>query len=110
DVPQFQATGLAVTPVSIGDVPLVGISLGTTTRATTQNAAALRGVVQAVGRAVADIAADPTAAVDAAVEEIPGTVTDEQHAIMLAVAEATVPLYGDLTGAWGLQDEGRWEA
>lgn len=110
DVPQFQATGLAVTPVSIGDVPLVGISLGTTGRITSQSGAALRGVIEAVGRAVADIAADPTLAVEAAAEEIPGTITEEQRAIMASVAEATVPLYGDLTGPWGLQDEDRWEA
>lgn len=110
DVPQFQATGLAVRPVSIGDVPLVGVSLGTSGRVTTQSAAALRGVVEAVGRAVADIATEPNLAVDAAVEEIPGTVTDDQRAIMAAVAEATVPLYGDLSEPWGLQDESTWEA
>jgi NitT/TauT family transport system substrate-binding protein len=110
DVPQFQATGLAVTPVSIGDVPLVGIGLGTTSRVATQNGGALRGVIEAVGRAVADIAADPNLAVEAAVEEIPGTVTEEQRVIMAAVAEATVPLYGDLSGTWGLQDEARWSA
>ncbi|WP_420115092.1 ABC transporter substrate-binding protein [Pseudactinotalea sp.] len=109
DVPQFQATGLAVTSVSIGDVPLVGISLGTTGRVRSQNGTALRGIVEAVGRAVADIAADPSLAVDAASEEIPGSITEEQRAIMASVAEATVPLYGDLTGPWGLHDEARWE-
>ena len=109
DVPQFRATGLDVTAVGIGDVPLVGISLGTTSRVISQNATALRGVVEAVGRAVADIAADPSLAVDAAAEEIPGTITDEQREIMTEVAEATVPLYGDLTAPWGLQDEERWQ-
>src|SRR5690606_41860146 len=58
DVPQFRATGLAVEAVPIGDVPLVGIGLGTTSRMTQHQGAALVGVVAAVGRAVADIAAD----------------------------------------------------
>lgn len=110
DVPQFRATGLAVSAVGIGDVPLVGIGLGTTSRVTQQSGAALRGVVEAVGRAVADIAADPDLAVEAAAEEIPGTLTDEQRAIMASVAEATVPLYGDLTQTWGQQDPERWQA
>lgn len=110
DVPQFRATGLAVEAVPIGDVPLVGIGLGTTSRMTQHQGAALAGVVAAVGRAVADIAADPSLAVEAAAEEIPGSITDEQREIMGAVAEATVPLYGDLTGAWGEHDDARWEA
>ncbi|WP_156250573.1 ABC transporter substrate-binding protein [Pseudactinotalea terrae] len=110
DVPQFRATGLAVSAVGIGDVPLVGIGLGTTSRVTQQSAAGLRGVIEAVGRAVADIAADPNLAVEAASEEIPGTITDEQRAIMTSVAEATVPLYGDLTQTWGQQDPERWQA
>lgn len=110
DVPQFRATGLAVRPVSIGDVPLVGISLGTTERMTQQQGAALTGVISAVGRAVADIVADPAVAVEAAAQEIPGTISDTQREIMAAVAEATVPLYGELTDPWGLQDAERWEA
>jgi NitT/TauT family transport system substrate-binding protein len=109
DIPQFRATGLAVSAVEIGDVPLVGIGLGTTTRATQQLGAGLRGVTEAVARAVADIAADSALAVEAAADEIPGTVTEEQRAIMTAVAEATVPLYGDLTATWGLHDSQRWE-
>lgn len=110
DVPQFQATGLDVTAIGIGDVPLVGIGLGTTTRMTTQEQEALAAVVAAVGRAVEDIAADPAAAVEAAEEEIPGTIDDEQRTIMTQVAEATVPLYGDLSGDWGVHDVERWDA
>ena len=110
DVPQFQATGLDVTAVGIGDVDLVGIGLGTTARMTEQQASALTGVIEAVGRAVIEIAADPTLAVDAAAEQIPGSISDSQREIMAQVAEATVPLYGDLTGPWGLQDADRWEA
>lgn len=110
DVPQFRATGLAVTPVGIGDVPLVGVGIGTTSRMTQYEGAALRAVVTAVGRAVADIAAEPALAVEAAAEEIPGTITDQQREIMATVAEATVPLYGDLTGPWGQQDAALWEA
>jgi NitT/TauT family transport system substrate-binding protein len=110
DVPQFRATGLDVTAIGIGDVPLVGISLGTTSRMTQREGAALTGVVTAVGRAVADIAADPSIAVESAAEEIPGTISDSQREIMQQVAEATVPLYGELTGPWGEQDAERWAA
>jgi NitT/TauT family transport system substrate-binding protein len=110
DVPQFAATGTAVTAIGIGDVPLVGISIGTTERMTRDQARALQGVIEAVGRAVADIVGDPSLAVEAASEEIPGTITDEQTAVMTEVATATVPLYGDLEGPWGLQDADRWEA
>lgn len=110
DVPQFQATGLDVTAVGIGEVPLVGISLGTTARMTQQQSAALSGVIEAVGRAVTEIAADPGLAVDAAAEQIPGSISDSQRDIMAQVAEATVPLYGELTGPWGLQDAERWSA
>ena len=67
-------------------------------------------MIEAVGRAVTDIAADPSIAVDAAAEEIPGTITDSQREIMQQVAEATVPLYGELTGPWGEQDADRWAA
>ena len=110
DVPQFRSTGLDVSAVGIGDVPLVGISLGTTARMTQQQASALTGVITAVGRAVTEIAADPSLAVDAAAEQIPGSITDDQREIMLQVAEATVPLYGELTGRWGEQDAQRWSA
>lgn len=110
DVPQFRSTGLEVSAVGLGDVPLVGISIGTTERMTEQERAALEGVVEAVGRAVADIVADPSLAVAAASEEIPGTISAEQEEIMAQVAEATVPLYGELSGPWGLQDAARWDA
>jgi NitT/TauT family transport system substrate-binding protein len=110
DVPQFAATGTAVTAIGIGDVPLVGISIGTTDRMTREQSRALQGVIEAVGRAVADIVGDPSLAVEAASEEIPGTITEEQTAVMTEVATATVPLYGDLDGPWGLQDADRWEA
>lgn len=112
DVPQFQATGLAVRAVDIGEVPLVGISLGTTDRMTMHQGHALRGIITAVGRAVADISADPSLAVSAATNEMPGTVSEQQELVMNDVATATVPLYestGTSTGtAWGEQDEARW--
>ncbi|UFU08286.1 ABC transporter substrate-binding protein [Ruania halotolerans] len=101
DIPQFAATGLDVRAVPIGDVPLVGIGLGTTEDLTTTETEALRGVVSAVERAVADIVADPSLGVHAAIEEIPGTVDAEQEAIMRATMEATVPLYGEPGPGWG---------
>lgn len=110
DVPQFRATGLEVSAIDIGDVPLVGISIGTSDRMTVNERAGLAGVVAAVGRAITDIAADPELAVEAAAAQIPGTLDEEQRAIMSEVAAATVPLYGDLSGPWGMQDAGRWEA
>ncbi|WP_175476968.1 ABC transporter substrate-binding protein [Ruania alba] len=108
DVPQFAATGLEVRAVPIGDVPLVGIGLGTTDELTTTETEALRGVVAAVERAVADLVADPQLGVDAAVEEIPGTVDAEQEAIMHATMEATVPLYGEPGPGWGAHT-GPWQ-
>ncbi len=107
DVPQFAATGLAVRAVPLGDVPLVGIGLGATEEQIATSPEALRAVVQAVGRAVADIVADPQTGVDAAVAAIPGTVDEEQRAIMTATMQATVPLYGDLSTPFGLHT-GPW--
>jgi NitT/TauT family transport system substrate-binding protein len=109
DIPQFRATGLAVRGLPIGtDIPLVGIGLGTTDDMLAAQPEALEAVITAVGRAVADIAADPQVAVDAAAEEVPGTVTAEQEAITLATAQETIPLYGDLEGPWGTQDDTTW--
>lgn len=108
DVPQFAATGLDVRAVPLGDVPLVGIGLGTTDELLASDTDALRGVVEAVGRAVADIVADPALGTAAAAEEIPGTLDEQQEAIMTATMEATVPLYGDLSTPFG-QHTGPWE-
>jgi len=108
DVPQFAATGLPVRAVPLGEVPLVGIGLGTTDELLTSSPDALRAVVQAVGRAVADIVADPEAGVEAAAEAMPGTVSEEQRSIMSATMQATVPLYGDLSTPFG-QHTGPWE-
>ena len=107
DVPQFAATGLDVRAVPLGDVPLVGIGLGTTDELLAAETEALRGVVQAVGRAVQEIVDDPAVGVAAATEEIPGTVDEQQEAIMTATMEATVPLYGDLSSPFGLHT-GPW--
>lgn len=108
DVPQFAAAGIEVRAISIGDVPLVGIGLGTTDQLLRDEPEALSGVIQAVGRAVADIAADPSTGVDAAIAQMPGTVSDEQRAVMRATMTATVPLYGDLDGPFGLHT-GPWQ-
>ncbi|MFV0426850.1 MAG: ABC transporter substrate-binding protein [Beutenbergiaceae bacterium] len=110
DVPQFQATGLPVRVVETGDLPLVGISLGTTSHMRNYQAETLSGVLRAVGRAIADISAEPDLAVDATEQQIPGTVTDDQRAIMTEVATATVALYGPTGDGWGEQDDQRWQA
>ncbi|UFU04542.1 ABC transporter substrate-binding protein [Ruania suaedae] len=107
DVPQFAATGLDVRAVELGEVPLVGIGMGTTDALTQEQPEALRAAVEAVGRALEDIAADPQAGVDAAIEEIPGTVDAEQEAIMSATMAATVPLYGSTGPGWGVH-RGPW--
>ncbi|WP_210769106.1 ABC transporter substrate-binding protein [Ruania alkalisoli] len=108
DVPQFAATGLDVRAVPLGEVPLVGIGLGTTDELTQTQPEALRAVIGAVGRALADIAADPRSGVDAAIEAIPGTVDAEQEAIMTATMESTVPLYGTTGPGWGVH-RGPWQ-
>lgn len=108
DVPQFEAAGLDVRAVEIGDAPLVGISIGTTDELVDAQGDALAGVITAVGQAVADIVADPQAAVDASAEHIPGTLTADQEVIMLATVKQTVPLYGEPGPDWGTQDEARW--
>src|SRR5699024_9484246 len=108
DVPQFAASGTEVRAISLGDVPLVGIGLGTTEDLLAQKPDALAAVIEAVGRAVKDIVADPSAGVDAAAEEMPGTVSEDQRAVMTATMQATVPLYGDLSHPFGLHT-GPWE-
>jgi NitT/TauT family transport system substrate-binding protein len=110
DVPQFRAGGLPVRSVPIGDVPLVGISLGTTDELTDAEADALTGVVTAVGRAVADIVADPQVAVEASGEHIPGAMTPDQEEAALQTVEATVELYGQTGDGWGTQDDATWSA
>lgn len=109
DVPQFRATGLEVVGLDIGDVALVGVSLGVADGSLTRQPEAIRAVIRAVERAIADISADPNIAVEAAVEAIPGAVPQDQREIMTEVAIATVELYGDVS-PWGLQDAERWEA
>src|SRR5699024_5217186 len=108
DVPQFAAGGTEVRAISLGDVPLVGIGLGTTEDLLAHQPDALTAVIGAVVRAVADLVADPSTGVEAAAEEMPGTVSQDQRAVMKATVQATVPLYGDLSHPFGLHT-GPWE-
>lgn len=108
DVPQFAAAGIEVRGISLGEVPLVGIGLGTSDELLADQPEALAGVIEAVGRAVQDIVADPSAGVDAAIAQMPGTVSDDQRAVMNATMTATVPLYGTLTDQFG-RHTGPWE-
>src|SRR5690625_778132 len=67
----------------------------------------LPAVIEALARAVDDIRADPTVAVEAAAVHIPGTMSPEDEAAALLTAEAMVELYG--TGDFGQQDPAAWD-
>lgn len=110
DVPQFRATGLRVRALEQEPVPLVGIGMGAAHDLVDDAPAALAGITAAVRRATADIVADPQIAIDAARQQIPGTLTPEQEDVMRATLEATVPLYGDVGAEWGRPDPAAWEA
>lgn len=111
DVAQFRATGLDVRAVEpVEPLPIVSVGIATSDALLASDPDAVRAVVEAVGRATADIVADPSLAVDASLEEIPGTVPDDQRQTMLEVTQATAPLYGDLEDPFGEQDPDLWDA
>ncbi|MEE6272239.1 ABC transporter substrate-binding protein [Georgenia sp. MJ206] len=121
DAVQFERAGLDVRLIPLaaddGAVPLVGIGLGAHERALADDRAAVAAVVEATLRGVADIVADPEAAVEVAAEHIPGLTGADQRAAALATLEATVALYtadgpGDDDGAAspGAVDLATWSA
>lgn len=95
DVPQMNSVELPVTPIPIGEVPLVGIGVGASSSMIDDSPAALQAVMAAVDQAIADIVADPQVAIDAARSYIPGSITAADEAAMMATLQATLPLYGN---------------
>lgn len=95
DLVQFQLAGFPVRAIDSGELPLVGIGIGAMRETVDTRAADLAAVNRAVARALADIIADPEAAVALSIENQPdlAVTTDAERA--LTTLEATVPLYGD---------------
>lgn len=88
-------------------LPLVSVGLGASDQWLADNPGAGTDIINAVGRAVADIRTDPHLAVEAAAEHIPGTMTEDDESAALLTAEAMVELYG--TEEFGTQDPQAWE-
>lgn len=109
DVPQFRATGLNVRALPTKPVPVVGVGAGASSSTITERPEDLTAVARATQRAVAAIIDDPQVAVDAAREHIPGTISDEQAEVMVAVVERTNELYGTPGEGWGVPDLATWE-
>lgn len=110
DVPQFRATGLDVRAIPNDPIPVVGVGTGTSSTTLEAQPQAIAAVARAIRRAVEDIVADPSVAIDSARTHIPGTITDEQEEVMLAVVERTNDLYGPMGPDWGVPDLDVWEA
>lgn len=109
DVPQFRATGLAVRAIPNDPVPVVGVGIGAPSDLIESRAEDLAAIARATRRAVQDITADPQSAIEAARQYIPGTISDEDAAVMVEVIERTVPLYGTPDEQWGIPDLATWE-
>lgn len=109
DVPQFGATGLRVRAVPNEPVPVVGVGIGAASGTIEERGEVLEAIAAATHRAVQAIVADPNLALESARNHIPGTITEEQAEVMLAVIERTGELYGDTSGAtWGVPDLEVW--
>ena len=91
DVVRLERAGLDITVVEPTALPLVGAGLGASGEVVASSGDALAGIVSALQRAIADMEADPAAAVDVVADYVPDL--DEDQA--LAVLEATMELYGD---------------
>lgn len=108
DLVHFQEAGLAVTPISVdaaGDLVSIGLNaMGPTVDATPEQ---LQGVITALRRSVADIAADPAAAVTVSKKYVPTLTDATQEKAALATLKATLPLFGDPARV-GTQDAARW--
>lgn len=102
-----QGTSARVIPLE-GDVPLVGVSMIATGSSLQESPEQVRAVTDAVLRAVTDIVADPSLAVEASAEYVPDLDNEAARASALATVEATVPLYGE-GDQIGAIDEARWE-
>lgn len=111
DAVRLQAAGVPVRtiPIAPENPPLVGIGLGTTEPILSSRAEDLAKVHQAVAKAIADIVADPAAAVDLSAKYVPGLNAGPQKESALATLRATIPLFGD-AGAFGRQNAEAWTA
>ncbi|MFC4555130.1 ABC transporter substrate-binding protein [Georgenia faecalis] len=110
DAVQFARAGIDVRAIPLPeDVPLVGIGIGAREDTLAADRDAVAAVVEATLRGVADVVADPEAAVAVAAEHVPGLAGAEQRAAALATLEATTELYQADGVAPGASDPARWE-
>lgn len=108
DLANFEAADFAVRGLGDPDeLPLVGIGLGASNEWLDANGEAAAGVNRAVAAAIADIAADPAVAVEAASQYIPGTVSDADRDAMTRTAAHMRDLYGQ--PPYGVQDPQKWD-
>lgn len=112
DVVQLREMGVEVNTIELdsggpSSVQLVGAGLGATSGLITSQPEALRGVVKAVRRALADIVKDPQVAVAAARDYVATLRTPDGEKAALATLAASLPLYGD-PGSAGKQDPAAW--
>ncbi|PYG02302.1 NitT/TauT family transport system substrate-binding protein [Georgenia satyanarayanai] len=107
DAVQFAEAGVDVRTIPLGEVPLVGIGVGTHEDLLADDGGTVAAVVSATMRGVQDVVEDPAAAVDVAAEHVPGLADPAARDAALATVEATVPLYGSASGG---NDLARWEA
>ncbi|RPF28446.1 ABC transporter substrate-binding protein [Georgenia muralis] len=110
DAVRFAEAGTPVRTIEIaeGEVPLVGISLGTLEATAEERGEDVAAFVEASLRGVADVAADPEAAVEISAAQVPDLDRPEQRQAALATLEATVPLY-EGAGEPGAHEAGVWE-
>ncbi|ACQ80307.1 NMT1/THI5 like domain protein [Beutenbergia cavernae DSM 12333] len=102
DAVQLERSGVAIRTIPLGDVPLVGIGLGARDDVVAERPDAVRAFLDATLRGLADVVADPEAAVELSAEHIPGMTASAQEDA-LATLEATIPLYGDASGRADLE-------
>lgn len=108
DVVRLQDAGVAVKTFPVdGAASLVSIGLNTTEANVTAKKAQLEGVVTALRKAVADIEADPAAAVTTSKKDVPTLTGPAQEKAALATLKATIPLFGGPQKV-GTQDAATW--
>lgn len=109
DIPQFKATGLDVRAIDFDPIPVVGVGNGASSSMISDNPEVIEAVTRATKRAVEDIVNNPSRALEAAQEHLPGTITAEQREVMEDVIEATNELYGTIDSNWGVPDLEVWQ-
>lgn len=107
DVVQLRAAGADVATLELPAGTLIGAGLGCASTLVEDQPEALRGVVKAIRRAVADMVTDPQVGVDAAKDFVPTARTPDGQKAALATLTASLPLYGDPASA-GKQDPAAW--